>query len=126
MSRADKAVSVALGSGVIGCSVLGLICALILLTHKNTGGSVASSPAIDAQIGTVSVIVGDANEQPPAVMTTEQLADELDVNADTVRRRYADGRLYGFEKLDRDAWVRLGHGACMFRAFDVRDSGLGI
>lgn len=124
MTTTDKAVSHALGSGVIGCSVLGLICALVLRTH--TSGTVASSPAIDAQIGTVSVIVGDANEQPPAVMTTEQLADELDCNADTVRRRYADGRLYGFEKLDRDAWVRLGHGACMFRGWDVHDSGLGI
>jgi len=126
MAKADRVVSHALGSGVVGLSIIGIACVLVLHTHRRGNDQATASPAIDSQIGTVSVIVGDNNDPPPAVLTTEQLADELDVNADTVRRRYASDRLYGFEKLDRDAWVRIGHGACMLRACDVHGSDMGI
>jgi len=126
VTKSERVVAIASSCGVIGSAILGLACALMLLTHRGDAGSLAASPAIDSQIGTVSVIVGDNNKPPPAVLTTEQLADEIGVNADTVRRRYASDRLFGFEKLDRDAWVRIGHGACMLRACDVHASDMGI
>ena len=41
----------------------------------------------------------------PDVLTTEQLASLLGCNADTVRRRAENGKLFGYRKLDRNAWV---------------------
>ncbi|WP_372899170.1 hypothetical protein [Stieleria sp.] len=123
MTTNEKIIAWFANCGVFLATTIGI---LVLITWDRRHASVSPTVHQTKSVGNVSVMIADPIEPTPAVMTTEQLADEIGCNADTVRRRYADGRLFGYEKLSRDAWVRVGHGSCMIQAFDVHDSGLGI
>ena len=125
MNAREKMIVSVAGGGIFIAIGIGLIVTTVGLS--SLGNRLRTPPITQSQsVGNVSVTIHEPIEATPAVMTTEQLAAEIGCNADTVRRRYADGRLYGFEKLDRDAWVRLGYGSCMVRAFDVHEPELGI
>ena len=58
------------------------------------------------RIRTGDVIVTGLEPPPRPIVSTEELADELGINADTVRRRAAAGTLVGFTKTGRDQWQR--------------------
>lgn len=109
MTTNEKIAVWASGVGLVVAIAIGLIVATTLRLSDRQGMNVATTPPrVEAKMGNVSVSINDQTSQEPPVLTTEQVADQLEVNADTVRRREASGGLVGYAKRGRNTWVRVG------------------
>lgn len=112
MTATESRIAWIAGVGVFVAVAIGLLCTTISLSHRlrDTAVPLAASPAVRATMGNVTVRINDQTAKPlPSVLTTEQVADELEVNADTIRRRESTGGLVGYAKKDRNTWVRVVH-----------------
>ncbi len=125
-ARIRKTVDIVLGNGKPGlvnrmqrielCGYAILVAAFTLFVQ---GVVTVRSPAVFQNSSSGSI----APQKPPkSVLTTEEVADELEVNADTVRRREKAGTLDGYQKIGENRWARLVHDSTLQRVRDRHES----